>query len=66
MPIYKLHHTALATIKPSFKLQTLESIDKMVELIITEANADKSVKVYKYTNQIKLLLPFMKDIIGAQ
>jgi hypothetical protein len=58
MPFNKLDHTAVGKIKPRFKLQTPESKDKMLELIIAEAKADETVKVSNHTNQIKLMLPF--------
>ena len=57
MPFNKLDHTAVGKIKPRFKLQTTENKDKILELIISEAKADLTVKVSNHTNQIKLMLP---------
>jgi hypothetical protein len=58
MPFNKLDHTAVGKIKPRFKLQTQEGKNSMLDLILTHANADDSVKVSSHTNQIKLMLPF--------
>jgi len=57
MPFNKLDHTAIGKVKPRFKLQTPESKDKMLELIIAEAKSDSTVKVSNHTNQVKLMLP---------
>ena len=43
MPFNKLDHTAVGKIKPRFKLQTVESKDKMLELIISEVSKDETI-----------------------
>ena len=57
MPFNKLDETAIGKIKPRFKLETTESKEDMMKLILAEAELDKSVRSSSVLQNIRLKLP---------
>jgi len=57
MPFNKLDDTAIGKIKPRFKLETPESKEYMMTLILAEAKKDDSVRTSSHTHHIRVQCP---------
>lgn len=57
MPFNKLDDTAIGKIKPRFKLESPESQEDLMALILSEAEKDDTLRFSSFLNQIKLKLP---------
>lgn len=57
MPFNKLDETSLGKIKPRFKLETPESKEDIMALILVESEKDDTVKSSTHTHHIKIKLP---------
>jgi hypothetical protein len=57
MPFNKLDHTAIGKIKPRFKLETPESKEMVMRIIINNAKKDPTIVLSTYTHFIKLRYP---------
>jgi hypothetical protein len=57
MPFNKLDDTAIGKIKPRFKLETSESKEDMMKLILAEAEKDVSIRSSAVLQNIRIKLP---------
>jgi len=61
MPFNKLDDTAIGKIKPRFKLESPESKEDMMALILAEAEKDESVRSSSVRHNIRLKLPIKEQ-----